>query len=78
MFIVREIQTADGVPAFLPDEIRQDRAEAESVFYCKCGAACVSDVPVHTVMTFTEEGFLIPELTKCFRHRPAGAPDGQP
>ena len=70
MFIIQEIQTTNGVPAFLPAEIKETRAEAESVFYYKCGSACVSAVPVHTVITYTEEGFVIPELTKCFKHEP--------
>ena len=67
-YIIQEIQTTDGVPAFLPQEAYQDRASAESAFYLKCGSAVVSAVPVHTVMTYTEEGFPIPELTKCFKH----------
>ena len=69
MFIIQEMQTnALGEVVFLPAEQRQTREDAESVFYYTCGAAVVSAVPVHTVMTFTEEGFAIPELTKCFKH----------
>ena len=67
-YIIQEIQTTDGQPAFLPAEAYQDRASAESAFYLKCGSAVISTVPVHTVMTYTEEGFAIPELTKCFKH----------
>ena len=67
-FIIQEIQTTNGQPAFLPAEAYQDRASAESAFYLKCGSAVISAVPVHTVMTYTEEGFAIPELTKCFKH----------
>ena len=67
-FIVQEIQTTNGQPAFLPQEAYQTRAEAESAFYLKCGSAVISSVPVHTVMCYTEEGFAIPELTKCFKH----------
>lgn len=73
MFIVQEIQTTNGVPAFLPPLSYETRPEAESAFYTKCGFAVVSEVPVHTVMTYTEEGFPIPELTKCFKHEPAQA-----
>lgn len=70
MYIIQEMQAnAAGEPvAFLPAEQRATREEAESVFYFKCGSACVSAVPIHTVMTFTEEGFPIAELTKCFKH----------
>ena len=67
-YIVQEIQTTNGTPAFLPQEAYQTRQEAESAFYLKCGSAVISAVPVHTVMTYTEEGFAIPELTKCFKH----------
>ena len=68
MYITLEMQTANGTTSFLPAEQKETRAEAESVFYLKCGSAVISSVPVHTVMTFTDEGFLIPELTKCFKH----------
>ena len=68
MFIVQEIQTANDVAAFLPAEQYQTRPAAESAFYLKCGSACISTVPIHTIMTYTEEGFVIPELTKCFKH----------
>ena len=67
-YIIQEIQTTNGQPAFLPQEAYQTRPEAESAFYLKCGSAVISAVPVHTVMTYTEEGFQIPELTKCFKH----------
>lgn len=67
-YIIQEIQTTNGNPAFLPQESYADRPSAESAFYLKCGSAVISDVPVHTVMTYTEEGFPIPELTKCFKH----------
>jgi len=73
-YIIQEIQTTGGVPAFLPQEAYQTREAAESAFYLKCGSAVISAVPVHTVMMYTEEGFAIPELTKCFKHEvPAAA-----
>lgn len=69
MFILKEIQTnEEGIPAFLPEITRETRQEIESEFYMKCGYAVISSVPVHTIMVFTEEGFVIPELTKCFKH----------
>ena len=67
-FIVQEIQTTNGQPAFLPQEAYSTREAAESAFYLKCGSAVISTVPVHTVMVYTEEGFAIEELTKCFKH----------
>lgn len=75
MFIVQEIQTNNGVAAFLPQEQYQTRPAAESAFYLKCGSACISSVEVHTVLTYTEEGFVIPELTKCFKHEPVPTPE---
>ena len=71
MFIMQEIQTDSGTPAFLPPVVKETRPEIESAFYLTCGSACVSAVEVHTVMVFTEEGFPIPELTKCFKHESA-------
>ena len=72
-YIIQEIQTTGGVPAFLPQEAYQTRDLAESAFYLKCGSAVISQVEKHTVMTYTEEGFAIPELTKCFKHEVAPA-----
>lgn len=77
-YIIQEIQTTNGVPAFLPQEAYPDRAAAESAFYLKCGSAVISSVPVHTVMTYTEKGFAIPELTKCFEHEPTPEPEPEP
>lgn len=68
MYILQEIQTSNGTTALLPAVQRATRAEIESAFYLACGSAVVSNVPVHTVMVYTEEGFPIPELTKCFKH----------
>ena len=69
MFILKEIQTnEEGIPAFLPEVTRETRQEIESAFYLTCGSAVISSIPVHTIMVFTEEGFVIPELTKCFKH----------
>ena len=68
MFIIQEMQTSNGVTALLPAIQKATRTEAESAFYMICASACVSAVPVHTVTVFTEEGFQIKELTKCFTH----------
>lgn len=74
-YIIQEIQTTNGQPAFLPPEAYQDRKSAESAFYLKCGSAVISTVPVHTVMCYTEEGFCIEELTKCFKHPETTTPE---
>lgn len=74
-YILQEIQTTDGVTALVAPLVYTDRGAAESAFYTKCGFAVVSSVPVHTVMVYTEEGFPIPELTKCFKHNPVQQPE---
>ena len=68
MYILQEIQTGNGTTSLLTPIQRSTRAEIESAFYTTCGSAVISNVPVHTVMVYTEEGFPIPELTKCFKH----------
>jgi hypothetical protein len=70
MYKILEMQTdANGHTAFLPIVEKATRPETESAYYMKCGAACISTVPIHTIMTFTEEGVLVKELTKCFKHQ---------
>ena len=68
MYIIQEIQTTAGTTSLLPAIQKETRAEAESSFYTICGAACISAVEKHAVTVYTEEGFQIPELTKCFYH----------
>ena len=67
-YILQEMQTTNGTTALVTPAVYTSREAAESAFYTTCGAAVVSAVPVHTVMVFTEEGFPIPELCKCFKH----------
>lgn len=68
MYILQEIQTNNGTTTLLPAVQRESRAEIESAFYLTCGSAVISNVDTHTVMVYTDEGFPIPELTKCFKH----------
>ena len=68
MYILQEIQTTNNGTTRLTPVQRETRAEIESAFYLTCGSAVISSVPTHTVMVYTDEGFPIPELTKCFRH----------
>lgn len=68
MYILQEIQTNNGTTSLLTPVQRATRAEIESAFYMTCGSAVISQVPTHTVMVYTDEGFPIPELTKCFKH----------
>lgn len=74
-YILQEIQTNNGTTALVTPVIYPNREQAESAFYTTCGYAVVSQVETHTVMVYTEEGFPIPELTKCFKHTPAPEPE---
>lgn len=66
-YIISEFQTnAEGVTAFIPPEQRDDRNEAESVFYLKLAYAATSNVPIHTVILDTNDGFRID--AKSYRH----------
>ena len=68
-FIVQEIQVdANGTAALLPPEVRTSLAEASSLFYQKCGYAVVSSVPVHTIVTYTDEGLVVQGLRATFKH----------
>lgn len=67
-FIVQEIQTTGSTSILSTPEVCSTRQAAESAFYLKCGSAVISTVPKHTVMVYTEEGFVIEELVKCFEH----------
>lgn len=68
-YIVQEIQTnSENVTALLPPEVRATYGEAASLFYQKCGYAVISTVPIHTVVTYTDEGYVVPELRQSFKH----------
>ena len=67
MFIIQELQTnAAGTVAALPIDQREDRNEAESVYYQKLAAAAISSVPCHTVMLYTHEGLVLEK--KYYKH----------
>lgn len=76
MYIIQEIQTSGGKTALLPAVQKKTLAEAESAFYQIASSACISAVEEHTVMVYTEQGFLVQELTKCFRHPVSDAENG--
>ena len=67
-YILQELQTTNGVTSLVTPTVFPTREQAESAFYLACGYAVVSQVPVHTIMVYTEEGFPIAELCKCFKH----------
>lgn len=57
MYIIQEIQTTGNNVTCLPPVFKSTRMEAESEYHIKAGYAAISNVPVHTVLCFTEEGF---------------------
>lgn len=65
-YIVTEIQLfATGQVAVI-DTAHNNREDAEAKFYTLCAAGCKTDLPVYTVMLYTDEGFMLD--TKCFKH----------
>ena len=66
MYIVIELQTnTDGVVSNLVTS-HNTLAEAESKFHSIMASAAVNDVPVHSAIIVSEEGF--PVAHKCYKH----------
>lgn len=80
MYIIQEIQTNNGQTILGVPAQHATREAAESAFYTLCAYAVVSTIEKHAIITYTEEGFPIPELTKCFKHaaQPAPSPEPEP
>lgn len=69
MYIIQEIQTdAQGNVAMLPAVIRATQNEAESEYHIKLGYAAISNVAVHAVTMYANDGF--PLMHGCYRHTP--------
>lgn len=68
-YIIQEIQTNENnVTSLLPSEVRTNYNDAASLFYQKCGFAVISSVFSHTVVVYTDEGYVVPELRATFKH----------
>ena len=66
MYIVIELQTnTDGVVSNLVTS-HNTLAEAESKFHSIMASAAINDVPVHSAIIVSEEGF--PVAHKCYKH----------
>lgn len=66
MYIVIELQSnTDGVVSNLVTS-HNTLAEAESKFHSILASAAVNDVPVHSAIIVSEEGF--PVAHKCYKH----------
>lgn len=67
MYIVIELQkNAEGVVSNIVTS-HETLAEAESKYYSVLAAAAVSDIPVHSAIIVSEEGF--PVKHQCYKHR---------
>jgi len=61
-YLIIEAQTnAQNQTAFL-EEQREDRNEADSVYYGKLASAAISSVPLHMVALMTYQGQLIDSM----------------
>ena len=66
MFIVIELQKNENgaVANIVTDHSTQ--AEAESKYHAVLAAAAVSEIPVHSAIIVSEEGF--PLMHQCYKH----------
>ena len=66
MYIVIELQkNAEGVVSNLVTS-HNSLAEAESKYYSILAAAAINDVPIHSAIIVSEEGF--PVKNHCYKH----------
>lgn len=66
MYIVIELQkNAEGHVSNIVTE-HANLAEAESKYYSILASAAISDVPVHSAIIVSEEGF--PVKHQCYKH----------
>lgn len=66
MYIVIELQkNADGVVSNIVTSYNT-LSEAQSAYYSVLASAAISNVPVHSAIIVSEEGF--PVEHKCFKH----------
>lgn len=66
MYIVIELQkNAEGVVSNIVTD-HATQAEAESKYYSILASAAVSNVPIHSAIVVSEEGF--PVMHQCYKH----------
>ena len=65
-YVVQEMQYDGTNMAMLPPVLKDTRNEADSAFYSILSFAAVSDVKRHTVIMYTDQGFLI--MAKSYDH----------
>ena len=67
MYIVVELQkNAEGVVSNIVTR-HETLAEAESKYYSVLATAAVSEIPVHSAIIVSEEGF--PVRHECYKHQ---------
>lgn len=67
MYIVIELQkNAEGVVSNIVTS-HETLAEAESKYYSVLATAAVSEIPVHSAIIVSEEGF--PVRHECYKHQ---------
>lgn len=76
-FIIQEIQTdAENNVALLPPVVKNTRNEGESEYYIKLGYAAISNVRIHSVIMYNQDG--IPILYGGYSHDVAPEPTPEP
>ena len=66
MYIILEMQTANGATVVVPPVVKDSTNKAWQQFYTQCAAASVSSVETHTVMLIHASGSVLESRT--FRH----------
>lgn len=68
MYIIQEIQTANGATALLPAHTTESQAEMESTYHTIMASAAVSAVTVHTCICYDEHGNDVTPGKKYYEH----------
>jgi hypothetical protein len=75
-YLVTEIQRFENGAIQNPTYAFDDRNKAEAKFHSILASAAVSELPVHSAMIFTDEGFTID--SKCYKHEKEPEPTPEP
>ena len=80
MFIVLEVQkNLDGTGAIVaPIPVYNTLPEAESCWHSKLAVACISSVPIHTIILMDEDANTIRRETYLHQPKPEPEPEMSP
>ena len=67
-YIVNETQTTNGTTSVVTPVVKGNLPDAQEKFFDVCKYACKSAVDTHVVYVVTEDGYVMPDLTKVFVH----------